>query len=97
MSMRNPDRDSHRSIFDHHRSIGDHGAICHNDQAENVMQDESEILFSVYSVFRIESIESVPKTIGIYRVQLKFTSDNDRQLQCHTERFEKEIQYIGGW
>jgi hypothetical protein len=66
-----------------------------NIPAESEIHDESEILFSVNSVFRIESIDLVRKKIEIYRVQLKLTSDNDQQLRCLTDRFEKEIEGTG--
>jgi hypothetical protein len=68
-----------------------------NIQAESEIHDEREIFFSMHSVFRIESLDSMSNESGIYRVQLKLTSDNDPQLRCLTDRFEKEIEGTEGW
>jgi hypothetical protein len=66
-----------------------------NIPAESEIHDESDILFTMHSVFRIVSIDSVPKKTEICRVQLKLTSDNDQQLRCLIDRFEKEIEGTG--
>jgi hypothetical protein len=69
---------------------------CVNIREVNAMQNESEILFFVYSVFRIESIDSVPMKIRIYRVQLKLSSDNDQQLHCIIKGFNKDMKGTEG-
>jgi tetratricopeptide (TPR) repeat protein len=68
-----------------------------NIRAESALPNENEILFTMDSVFRIVSIESLPKKTGIYQVQLKLTSDDDQQLRCFTEGFEKDIESTEGW
>jgi hypothetical protein len=60
-----------------------------NTQTESVMQDESEILFSMNSVFRVVSTEWMPNKSNNLRVQLKLTSDNGQQLRCLTDYFER--------
>jgi hypothetical protein len=64
---------------------------------ESAIPNESELLFSMHRVFRIVSIESMPKKTGMYRVQLKLTSDDDQQLQSLTKRFEEYIAGPEGW
>jgi tetratricopeptide (TPR) repeat protein len=61
------------------------------------MPNENEIFFFIHSMFRIVFIESLPKKTGIYQVQLKLTTDDDQQLRCITDHFEKEIEGAGGW
>jgi Tetratricopeptide repeat/NAD:arginine ADP-ribosyltransferase len=68
-----------------------------NIKEESEFHGESEILFSMHSVFRIDSIDSLPDKSGTYRVQLKLTSDDDQQLRRLTDRFEEEIESTEGW
>jgi hypothetical protein len=68
-----------------------------NIRAESAMPNENEILFSMYSVFRILSIRSMHETTATYRVQIEHTSDDDQQLRCLTDCFEQEIQGSEGW
>jgi hypothetical protein len=67
-----------------------------NIREESATSKESEILYFMHRVFRIESIDSVPKKTGIYRVQLKLTSDNDRQMRCLTGCFKEEFEVTEG-
>ncbi|CAF1271452.1 unnamed protein product [Adineta ricciae] len=56
---------------------------------------EGEVLFSMHSVFRIESMEQVDDVL--WRVKLVLTNDEDRDLQVLGEQLEKETAGSTGW
>jgi hypothetical protein len=49
-------------------------------------QGEDEILFSMHSVFRIESVKQIDENDRLWQVELTLTGDKDRQLYALTER-----------
>jgi tetratricopeptide (TPR) repeat protein len=60
-------------------------------------QTEVEILFSMHTVFRIGEIRQMEKNNSLYEVELKLTSDDDRQLRILTERIREEARSDTGW
>ena len=56
---------------------------------------ESEILFSMHSVFRIKSIEKTGK--NMYQVNLTSTNDEDQQLHDLTDLLREETLGLSGW
>lgn len=58
---------------------------------------ESEILFSMHTVFRIVEIKELDKSNRLWQVKLKMTNDNDPLLTLLTERMRHEIQGLTGW
>ncbi|CAF1411402.1 unnamed protein product [Rotaria sordida] len=62
----------------------------------SAIADEEEILFSMHSVFRIQSIEENMND-GIWRVNLTMTHENDQQLHTLTDYIRKRIEGPTGW
>ncbi|CAF0847284.1 unnamed protein product [Adineta ricciae] len=60
-------------------------------------QTESEILFSMHSVFRIRDLRSIDENNRLYEVELILTSDNDRDLRILTERIQEDSDGRSGW
>jgi tetratricopeptide (TPR) repeat protein len=60
-------------------------------------QIEEEILFSMHTVFRIGEIRQINKNNSVYEVELKLTSDDDRQLRILTESIREEATGDTGW
>jgi tetratricopeptide (TPR) repeat protein len=60
-------------------------------------QREEEILFSMHSVFRIESVKQIDKNDRLWQVELTLTGDKDRQLYALTERMRQETNGLPGW
>ena len=60
-------------------------------------KEEQEILFSMHSIFRIESIEQIENNSRLWLVNLILTSDNDPQLHTLTECIRKETEGSTGW
>ena len=60
-------------------------------------KEEQEILFSMHSIFRIESIKQTDDNSRIWLVNLTLTNDNDPQLQILTECIRKETEGSIGW
>lgn len=58
---------------------------------------EDEILFSMHTVFRIRKIKELPDTPGIYQVDLRLTSDDDKQLNEIAEHIRKKTEGSVGW
>ncbi|CAF1458504.1 unnamed protein product, partial [Adineta steineri] len=59
--------------------------------------EETEILFSLHTVFRIIDIQKLDNDHLLYHVKLKLTSDNDQQL-CHLTNVIREETGSGtGW
>ena len=60
--------------------------------------EEKEVLFAMHSVFRVNTITLVDNNEGkFYRVELKLTADDDKQLRLLTERISAEIVGDTGW
>ncbi|CAF0846409.1 unnamed protein product [Didymodactylos carnosus] len=55
----------------------------------SVMKDEDEVLFSIGTIFRIESVEKATGT-GIRSVKLLLTSEGDEQLKVLSEQIRDE-------
>ena len=60
-------------------------------------KEEQEILFSMHSIFRIESIKQTEDNSLIWLVNLTLTNDNDPHLQTLTECIRKETEGSIGW
>ncbi|CAF1507377.1 unnamed protein product [Adineta ricciae] len=56
---------------------------------------EGEVLFSMHSVFRIESVEQVDDVL--WRVKIVLTNDEDPDLKVLGEQIEEETQGSTGW
>ncbi|CAF1163576.1 unnamed protein product [Didymodactylos carnosus] len=55
-----------------------------------VFGSENEVLFSMHTIFRIREVTQIKE--GFWNVELKLTSDNDRDLAHLTEQLRKEIK-----
>jgi tetratricopeptide (TPR) repeat protein len=66
-------------------------------QEASYFQTEEEILFSMHSIFRIGEINKMDDNKPLYQVDLRFTTDDDQQLQILTERIRKELSGETGW
>ncbi|CAF1025332.1 unnamed protein product [Adineta steineri] len=65
-------------------------------QAVSYFKGEEEILFSMHTVFRVNTIKQMDNKNQVYQVELQLTSDDDQQLRLLTDRIRKEA--IGsGW
>ncbi|CAF1645618.1 unnamed protein product, partial [Adineta ricciae] len=51
--------------------------------------DEDEILFSMHTVFRIDSINLLPETNPVFQVSLSLTTDNDPDLHKLTQHIRQ--------
>jgi tetratricopeptide (TPR) repeat protein len=61
-------------------------------------KEEEEILFSMHSVFRIESMKQLDKSNRLWQVDLTLTSDNDPELYALTELMRKETYpHLKAW
>jgi len=61
-------------------------------------QTEREILFSMHSVFRINSIKQIDHDNNrLWQVELTLTSDDDSQRRDLTERIRNETPGLTGW
>ncbi|CAF3864678.1 unnamed protein product [Rotaria sp. Silwood1] len=61
-------------------------------------KSEEEILFSMHSTFRIESIEEIDVNQRLWQVNLTSTSDDDLELRALAEQMRKEIYpHEKGW
>ena len=59
---------------------------------------EDEVLFSMHTVFRICDIKSMPDNQRLFQVDLKLTSDNDKDLRALTDRIRKGTSpELDGW
>ena len=60
-------------------------------------QEESEILFSMHSVFRIGNIELKYESTDIWEVTLTMTADTNPQLAALTDSIREETKSFDGW
>jgi tetratricopeptide (TPR) repeat protein len=61
-------------------------------------QLEDEVLFSMHTVFRIGSIQSIDENHRLFQVDLTLTSDNDKDLRTLTDLIREEtFQNEEGW
>jgi tetratricopeptide (TPR) repeat protein len=60
-------------------------------------QREEEILFSMYSIFRIGQVKQIDNNDRLWQVDLTLTGDNDPQLHALTERGRDEIKGSTPW
>ncbi|CAF1348619.1 unnamed protein product [Rotaria sp. Silwood1] len=79
-------------IVDKSMSRCPYASLTHN----SAIADEEEILFSMHSVFRIQSIEENMDD-GSWRVNLTMTHENDQQLHALTDHIRKRIEGPTGW
>ncbi|CAF1401335.1 unnamed protein product [Adineta ricciae] len=68
-----------------------------NIKKSSAHQIESEILFSMHSVFRIEEIKQINGNDRFWKVNLTLTNDDDVQLRLLTESIQKRIIGSKGW
>ncbi len=68
-----------------------------NVQNVSYYQTEEEILFSMYSVFRIGQVQQIEKNDRLLQVDLTLTGDNDSQSHTLTEQMRKETGGSTGW
>ena len=61
----------------------------------SAIPSEQEILFSMHTVFRIETIQPMKDKKGVYEVQLTLTDDNDPQLTGFAQRMREELTGSG--
>ncbi|CAF1548073.1 unnamed protein product [Adineta ricciae] len=65
-------------------------------KAVSYFKEEEEILFSMHTVFRVNTIKQIDSKSQLYQVELQLTSDDDPQLRLLTDRIRKEA--VGsGW
>ncbi|CAF1528692.1 unnamed protein product [Adineta ricciae] len=60
-------------------------------------EEEQEILFSMHSIFRIQSMKQSEENERIWQVNLTLTDDNDLELHTLTECIRKETEGSTGW
>jgi tetratricopeptide (TPR) repeat protein len=60
-------------------------------------EKEEEILFTMHTVFHINEIEQIDENNPLYRVNLKLTADDDKQLRTLTEFIINEAGSKTGW
>ncbi|CAF4655406.1 unnamed protein product, partial [Rotaria sp. Silwood2] len=59
--------------------------------------EEDEVLFSMHTVFRINDIQKLDGKRPLYQLDLKLTSDDDKQLRQLTDLIRKESPGPTGW
>ncbi|CAF0948621.1 unnamed protein product [Adineta steineri] len=64
------------------------------ENLSNFGSGEEEVLFSMGSVFRIETIEKLNNDVGTFIIRLHLTDDNDIYLTQVTEQFRLEMLNI---
>ncbi|CAF1136919.1 unnamed protein product [Adineta steineri] len=60
-------------------------------------REEDEILFSMHTVFRVNTIKPMDNNNQIYQVELQLTSDDDQQLRLLTDWMREEAGSSTGW
>lgn len=61
-------------------------------------ENESEVLFSMHTVFRIQDMNPMDENHRVFRVDLTLTSDSDKDLCGVADRIRKEIPPLtDGW
>ncbi|CAF0727664.1 unnamed protein product [Adineta steineri] len=61
----------------------------------SAIESKEEILFSMHTVFRVNTIKQMDNNIQLYEVELQLTSDDDRQLRLLSNRVQKEASGTG--
>ena len=61
------------------------------DDESAMFPKEKEILFSMHTIFRIETIQQIKDKKRVYEVQLTLTDDNDPQLTGLTHRMREQL------
>ncbi|CAF4144036.1 unnamed protein product [Adineta steineri] len=59
--------------------------------------EENEILFSMHTVFRVNTVKQMDNKNQLYQVELQLTSDDDGQLRLLTDRIREEVTRGTGW
>jgi tetratricopeptide (TPR) repeat protein len=68
-----------------------------NIRGYSYFQRESEILFSMHTVFRINDIRTLDDDGQLFEVQLALTTDDDPQLRILTQQLVDDLQESIGW
>ena len=63
----------------------------------SVFSHEDEVLFSMHTVFRIDTIRESGDEDGLFEVELHLTTDNDNLLRCITEYCDRELGTANQW
>ncbi|CAF0778880.1 unnamed protein product [Adineta steineri] len=58
---------------------------------------EEEILFSMHTIFRVNTITQMDSNNQLYQVELELTSDDDQELRLLTDRIRLEARGDNGW
>ena len=58
---------------------------------------EAEVLFTMHSVFRINSVKDLDNQGCQWEVKLTLTGDDDPQLRLLTENMNEEVHGLSGW
>ena len=66
-------------------------------QGVSFYPEEGEIIFSMHTVFRIQTIEPLSDGRGHFQVNLTLTNDDDAQLRILTDQFDADVQTSDGW
>ena len=66
-------------------------------QEVSYYQDEAEILFSMHTVFRIDTIQQMDKKRGPVQVNLTLTDDEDKQLKDLMKQLDGDVGSSSGW
>ena len=61
------------------------------------IKTEKEILFSMHTIFRMNSITSIRNSETLFEANLKMTADDDQQLRALSERIRQEVVGETGW
>ncbi|CAF1069184.1 unnamed protein product [Adineta steineri] len=64
---------------------------------KSYFKQEEEILFSMHTVFRVNTIKQIDNENQLYQVELQLTSDDDQQLRLLTDRIREEADGSTGW
>ncbi|CAF0790413.1 unnamed protein product [Adineta steineri] len=64
---------------------------------KSYFKGEEEILFSMHTVFRVNTIKQMDNKNQLYQVELQLTSDDDQQLRLLTDRMREEAGGGSGW
>ncbi|CAF4147251.1 unnamed protein product [Adineta steineri] len=64
-------------------------------KGESYFKEEDEILFSMHTVFRVNTIKQIDNKNKLYQVELQLTSDDDQQLRLLTNRIREETGGTG--
>ncbi|UJR34679.1 hypothetical protein I4U23_027456 [Adineta vaga] len=62
---------------------------------ESYFKGEDEILFSMHTVFRVNTIKQINNKNQLYQVELQLTLDDDQELRLLTDRIREEVDGTG--